>query len=76
MPSAGLLLFPEDVEKDDYLHNPDPSDKEREKCDFCSKRGIINLGGLAFITLGVLALFIAYHVVYVPSRSAHPVFIH
>lgn len=76
MPSAGLLLFPEDVEKDDYLHNPDPSDKEREKCDFCSKRGIINLGGLAFITLGVLALFIAYPVVYVPSRSAHPVFIH
>src|SRR5271170_7108743 len=26
-PSAGLLLFPGDVEADDYLHNPDPSGK-------------------------------------------------
>ncbi len=33
MPSAGLLLFPEDVEKDDYLHNPEPGDNDREKCD-------------------------------------------
>jgi len=61
MPSAGLLLFPEDVEKDDYLHNPDPNDKE-DKCDVFSKRGFMNLGGLAFITIGVLVLFIGYPV--------------
>jgi hypothetical protein len=64
MPSAGLLLFPEDVEKDDYLHNPDPNDKDGEKCDVFSKRGMMNIGGLAFITLGVLVLFIGYPVLY------------
>ena len=58
MPSEGLLLFPEDVEKDDYLHNPDPNDKE-PRCDIWNKRGIANLGGLALLTLGVLTLFIA-----------------
>jgi hypothetical protein len=64
MPSAGLLLFPEDVEKDDWLHNPDPNDKDREKCDIFTKRGILNVGGLAFITIGILVLFIGYPVLY------------
>ena len=63
MPSAGLLLFPEDVEKDDWLHNPDPSDKDREKCDIFSKRALVNVGGLGIITLGILVLFIAYPIV-------------
>jgi hypothetical protein len=62
LPSAGLLLFPEDVEKDDYLHNPDPNDKDRNECNIWSKRGLVNLGGLAFITLGILVLFIGYPV--------------
>ena len=61
LPSAGLLLFPEDVEKDDYLHTPDPNDRDRMTCaDLFSKRGIVNVGGLALITLGVLTLFIGY----------------
>jgi len=62
LPSAGLLLFPEDVEKDDYLHNPDPADKDpRMTCaDLFSKRGIVNVGGLTLITLGVAMLFIGY----------------
>jgi hypothetical protein len=64
MPSAGLLLFPEDIEKDDWLHNPDPNDKDREKCDIFTKRGILNVGGLAFITIGILVLFIGYPVLY------------
>lgn len=59
LPSAGLLLFPEDVEKDDYLHNPGPNDNEK-KCDVFNKRGICNMGGLIFITLGILFLFIGY----------------
>lgn len=58
-PSDGLLLFPEDVEKDDYLHNPDPMDQERE-CDICNRRGILNVGGLAVLTVGILVLFIGY----------------
>lgn len=62
LPSAGLLLFPEDVEKDDYLHNPDPADKDpRMTCaDLFSKRGLVNVGGLTLITLGVAMLFIGY----------------
>ena len=64
MPSAGLLLFPEDVEKDDYLHNPGPEDKEEPKCDIWNKRGMMNLGGLLFLLLAVLALFIAFPVLY------------
>jgi len=59
MPSAGLLLFPEDVEKDDYLHNPEIKD-EVDKCEIFSKRGVTNLGGLIFITIGLLCLFILY----------------
>jgi hypothetical protein len=61
-PNSGLLLFPEDVEKDDYMHNPDPNEKEGGECDVYSGRGIINVGGLALITLGVLILFIGYPV--------------
>lgn len=61
LPSAGLLLFPEDVEKDDYLHNPDPNDRDKMIWgDLFSKRGIVNVGGLSLITLGVLILFIGY----------------
>jgi beta-glucan synthesis-associated protein KRE6 len=62
LPSAGLLLFPEDVEKDDYLHNPDPSGKEPRDCDIFTRRGIVNVGGLALITIGILFLFIGYPV--------------
>jgi hypothetical protein len=62
LPSAGLLLFPEDVEKDDYLHNPDPKGKEERDCDIWTTRGMINVGGLALITLGILTLFIGYPV--------------
>lgn len=61
LPSAGLLLFPEDVEKDDYLHNPDPNDRDKmEWADLFSKRGLINVGGLLLITCGLIVLFIGY----------------
>jgi hypothetical protein len=69
LPSAGLLLFPEDVEKDDYLHNPDPNDKEKMKfSELFTKRGFLNVGGLALITLGLLTLFIGYPIMYVWGR--------
>lgn len=60
LPSAGLLLFPEDVEKDDWLHNPDPNEKETRECEIFTRRGLVNVGGLAFITIGVLMLFVGY----------------
>jgi hypothetical protein len=64
MPTDGLLLFPEPEEKDDYLHNPDPNDKEGQ-CDLWNRRGIMNVTGLVLLTLGFLALFIGYPVMYV-----------
>ncbi|TVY26618.1 putative beta-glucan synthesis-associated protein [Lachnellula hyalina] len=72
MPSAGLLLFPEDIEKDDYLHNPDPNEKDSEKCDIWNKRGMTNIGGLIFVTLGVLVLFIGYPVLTAARRVINP----
>lgn len=66
LPSAGLLLFPEDVEKDDYLHNPDPNDKDDRDCDIFTRRGLVNVGGLAFLALGLLVLFVVFPVLYVP----------
>jgi beta-glucan synthesis-associated protein KRE6 len=63
MPTEALLLFPEDVEKDDYLHNPDPADRERD-CDICNPRGLCNIGGLALVIIGILALFVIYPVTY------------
>ena len=71
LPSAGLLLFPEDVEKDDWLHNPDPNEKETRECDVFTKRGAVNVGGLIFITLGLLIAFVGYPVLYVSSRIIH-----
>jgi hypothetical protein len=64
MPSAVLLLFPEDVEKDDWLHNPDPNEKEKRECDLFTRRGIVNVGGLGLLTLGLMFLFVGYPVMY------------
>ena len=64
MPSAGLLLFPEDVEKDDWLHNPDPNEKEPRECNIFTKRGAVNIGGLVLVTTGLLVLFIGYPILY------------
>lgn len=71
MPSEGLLLFPEDVEKDDYLHTPDPNEPDRD-CDIFNSRGYTNLGGLILLTVGIMALFIVYPVVYVSVSPPFP----
>ena len=62
MPSAGLLLYPEDVEKDDWLHNPDPNEKEERDCNIFNRRGAVNIGGLSIFVVGLLILFIGYPV--------------
>ncbi|KAL2014439.1 hypothetical protein VTN00DRAFT_1964 [Thermoascus crustaceus] len=71
MPTEGLLLFPEDVEKDDYLHNPDPNDKDRD-CNICNSRAVVNVGGLILLTLGLLALFIAYPILTFVRKLEEP----
>ncbi|KAI9781853.1 MAG: hypothetical protein M1839_005645 [Geoglossum umbratile] len=63
MPSAGLLLFPNEVEKDDWLHDPSSDVKEERECDIFSRRGIINIGGLGILTLGIMFLFVGYPVI-------------
>lgn len=63
LPTSGLLLYPEDVEKDDWLHNP--NDDDGVGCDACSLRGLINVGGLALITIGIMVLFIGYPILFV-----------
>ncbi|KAI4102444.1 MAG: hypothetical protein L6R37_004383 [Teloschistes peruensis] len=72
LPSAGLLLFPEDVEKDDWLHNPDPNEKDSRECDIFTKRGFVNVGGLALITAGILVLFIGYPILTFVQSVAPP----
>ncbi|PSK36095.1 hypothetical protein B9Z65_5910 [Elsinoe australis] len=73
LPSAGLLLFPEDVEKDDYLHNPDPNDKDTTSCgDLFNRRGIVNLGGLILILLGVAMLFIGFPILTFVKKLTEP----
>lgn len=72
LPSAGLLLFPEDVEKDDYLHNPDPNEKDKRECDIFTKRGIVNVGGLGLIVVGILVLFIVYPILYDANDPFQP----
>jgi hypothetical protein len=58
----GLLLFPEDVENDDWLHNPDPNEKDEIGCHLCSRRGLVNWAGLVLIVLGFICLLIGYPV--------------
>lgn len=72
MPSAGLLLFPEDVEKDDWLHNPNPADKESRDCNIFTRRGCVNVGGLVFITVGVLMLFVGYPILTFVHKQIYP----
>jgi len=62
VPSEGLLVLPEELESDDYLHNPNPSDRDRERCDIWTKRGLLNLGSLFLVAVGILVLFIGYPV--------------
>ncbi|PGH14751.1 hypothetical protein AJ80_05795 [Polytolypa hystricis UAMH7299] len=72
MPDSDLLVFPEDVEKDDYLHNPDPNDKDGRDCNMCNKRGLMNGGGLLLLVLGVMTLFVIYPIINFVHNSGDP----
>jgi hypothetical protein len=68
MPLEGLLVYPEDVEKDDYLHNPDINDTSRD-CDVFTRRGIVNLGSLAILSIGLFIITIGFPVLYVSPAT-------
>ncbi|PGG96947.1 hypothetical protein AJ79_09389 [Helicocarpus griseus UAMH5409] len=71
MPDENLLVYPEDIERDDYLHNPDPNDKERD-CNICSRRGTMNVFGLVAVVAGVLVIFIVYPVLTFVRKLTDP----
>jgi hypothetical protein len=64
-PSDGLLLYPTDKEADDALHDPATGMEKDRDCDIFTKRGLLNVGSLAFLTTGLLVLFIAYPILQV-----------
>ncbi|KAF2404929.1 beta-glucan synthesis-associated protein KRE6 [Trichodelitschia bisporula] len=74
-PSSDLIIFPEDVEKDDDMHTPDPNDLEND-CDCTSRRGLLNCGGLILLTLGILMLFIGYPMLTFVERFNQPAYDH
>ncbi|KAI5281214.1 hypothetical protein KEM54_003349, partial [Ascosphaera aggregata] len=45
LPDESMVLAPETVEPDDYLHNPDPADARRD-LNFWNRRAFWNMGGL------------------------------
>jgi hypothetical protein len=66
-PSSNLLLYPNDKEADDDLH--DPTTGMENDNNFWNTRGLINLGGLGLITLGILVLFIGFPILCVFSPA-------
>lgn len=59
----GLLLFPEDVEGDDGLHNPETkSTKQPRNCSRFSRRVMINVGVLTIILVGLIVFFLVYYI--------------
>ncbi|KAA8893627.1 beta-glucan synthesis-associated [Sphaerosporella brunnea] len=59
-PSSNLLLYPNEKEADDALHDPATGMDNDRECDIWTKRGLLNIGGLGLITLGIMVLFIGY----------------
>lgn len=55
-PTTNLLWDPSYVEEDDDLHDPNIDNPKRDT-NIWTKRGLINLGGLAVLTVGLLFLF-------------------
>lgn len=58
-----LIVYPKDIEADDELHAPDGKKIDRD-FNFWTKRGLVNLGGLALLVGGILFLFIGYPVIF------------
>jgi hypothetical protein len=62
MPTAELLVYPNDKEEDDALHDPTTGMESDNECDVFTRRGLVNVGGLFLLTAGILMLFIGYPV--------------
>lgn len=58
VPDQNLIIQPDDLESDDYLHNPDPNEKVR-RFELFSSRGYWNLCGLAALLIIIISVAIA-----------------
>lgn len=62
VPDSHMLLYPEEVENDDALHNPNDYDRDDIGCGRWTIRGLINISGLILVTLGVVMTFLGWPV--------------
>lgn len=67
--TGGLLVFPEDIEHDDYLHNPSPDDKDDNDCHVFSIRAWVNIGGAVLLLTGLVLLLFGYTLMHVYLRK-------
>ena len=60
MPAAGLIIFPDELEKDDALHDPSTGGNGEEKShtSLRNRRGLINFIGTAMVIIGVVMILI------------------
>ncbi|KAE8231141.1 hypothetical protein CF326_g3852 [Tilletia indica] len=67
-----LLWDEKDKDVDDYLHNPDPEQDQKDKgCATMSPRGLFNVAALAIVISGCLALFAGYPLVAHFTRESY-----
>ena len=62
VPDSHMLLYPDEVENDDALHNPNDYDRDDIGCGRWTIRGLINISGLILVTLGVVMTFLGWPV--------------
>lgn len=58
-PASDLIVFPDESEKDDYMHNPGPDDNKRD-CNIWSARGMSNVLAMLLIFGSMLVLMIGW----------------
>nr|XP_019000894.1 glucosidase [Kwoniella mangroviensis CBS 8507]OCF64355.1 glucosidase [Kwoniella mangroviensis CBS 8507] len=61
---VGYAAFDGSPEADDWLHNPDPKrDGKHERGSLFTVRGATNIGCLALLAIGIIALFAGYPII-------------
>ncbi|RPA86256.1 hypothetical protein BJ508DRAFT_148580 [Ascobolus immersus RN42] len=66
-PQEGIMLYRDQVEPDDDMHDPHKDDGEKEDCNIWTKRGVVNVGVLVLFMLALVGLLVGYPIMYVLS---------
>jgi beta-glucan synthesis-associated protein KRE6 len=68
-PKDGILLYRDQPEPDDDMHDPHKDDGEKEgDCNIWTKRGVVNVGVLIVFMLALVGLLVGYPIMYVYFR--------